>query len=117
MFGDFLASALNQNVGARQLAPLATEIETQTVRWIAELIGFPGNCGGLLVSGGNMANFSCLLAARASQGAMGSAQGRAVARSPAPADLCVDRNAYVAPQGGRSRGARDGCDPLGGGGR
>jgi aromatic-L-amino-acid/L-tryptophan decarboxylase len=67
MFGDFLASALNQNVGARQLAPLATEIEGQAVRWIAELIGFPTGGGGLLVSGGNMANFVCFLAARAAR--------------------------------------------------
>ena len=67
MFGDFLASALNQNVGAWKLAPLAAEIETQTVRWIAEFIGFPTSCGGLLVSGGNMANFVCLLAARAAK--------------------------------------------------
>ena len=67
MFGDFLAAALNQNVGAWRLAPLATEIEGQAVRWIAELIGFPTSCGGLLVSGGNMANFVCFLAARAAK--------------------------------------------------
>jgi aromatic-L-amino-acid/L-tryptophan decarboxylase len=67
MFGDFLAAALNQNVGAWRLGPLATELEGQTVRWIAELIGFPDNCGGLLVSGGNMANFVGFLAARAAK--------------------------------------------------
>jgi glutamate/tyrosine decarboxylase-like PLP-dependent enzyme len=67
MFGDFLAAALNQNAGAWQLAPLATEIERQTVRWVAELIGFPVDCGGLLVSGGNMANFVCFIAARATR--------------------------------------------------
>jgi aromatic-L-amino-acid decarboxylase len=67
MFGDFLAAALNQNVGAWRLAPLATEIEGQVVRWIAELIGFPAGGGGLLVSGGNMANFACFLAARAAK--------------------------------------------------
>lgn len=67
MFADFLAAALNQNVGARQLSPLATEIEGQAVRWIAELIGIPQNCGGLLVSGGNMANCVCFLAARAAK--------------------------------------------------
>jgi glutamate/tyrosine decarboxylase-like PLP-dependent enzyme len=67
MFGDLLAAALNQNVGAWKLAPMATEIEAQTVRWIAEFIGFPTTCGGLLVSGGNMANFVCLLAARAAK--------------------------------------------------
>jgi glutamate/tyrosine decarboxylase-like PLP-dependent enzyme len=67
MLGDFLASALNQNAGAWRLAPLATEIEGQAVRWIAELIGFPTGCGGLLVSGGNMANFVCFVAARAAK--------------------------------------------------
>ena len=69
MFGDFLASALNQNVGASRLAPLATEVEGQAVRWIAELIGYPSSCGGLLVSGGNMANFVCVVAARAAKAA------------------------------------------------
>ncbi len=65
ILGDFLASALNPNVGAWMLSPAATEIEEQTVRWIAELIGFPAGGGGLLVSGGNMANVIGFLAARA----------------------------------------------------
>ena len=64
ILGDFLAAAVNPNVGAWTLSPAATEIESQTVRWIAELIGYPVNCGGLLLSGGNMANFVCFLAAR-----------------------------------------------------
>ena len=46
------------------LSPIATEIEAETMRWIGELVGFrPAD--GLLVSGGNMANFVCLMAARA----------------------------------------------------
>jgi aromatic-L-amino-acid/L-tryptophan decarboxylase len=64
---DLLAAAINQNVGSFKLSPLATEIEAQTVRWIAELIGFPAGGDGLLVSGGNMANFVCFLAARAAK--------------------------------------------------
>jgi glutamate/tyrosine decarboxylase-like PLP-dependent enzyme len=64
MLGDLLASAVNANVGSWRLGPIATEIEAQTVRWIAELLGFPTTGGGLLVSGGNMANFVGLLAAR-----------------------------------------------------
>jgi glutamate/tyrosine decarboxylase-like PLP-dependent enzyme len=67
ILGDFLAAALNPNVGAWALSPAATEIEAQTVRWIASFIGYTENCGGLLVSGGNMANFVCLLAARAAK--------------------------------------------------
>jgi aromatic-L-amino-acid/L-tryptophan decarboxylase len=67
ILGELLASAVNPNVGAWVLSPAATEIEAQTVRWIAAFIGYPADCGGLLVSGGNMANFVCFLAARAAK--------------------------------------------------
>jgi aromatic-L-amino-acid decarboxylase len=68
MLSDLLASAVNPNVGAWTLSPVASEIEAQAVRWMAELIGYPVDCGGLLVSGGNMANFVGFLAARARAG-------------------------------------------------
>ncbi len=64
---DLLASAVNPNLGRWDIAPLATEIEAQTVRWIAELIGYPTDCGGIMVSGGNMANFLGFIAARKAQ--------------------------------------------------
>src|SRR5437868_3307571 len=61
---DLLAASVNPSLGAWGLAPIASEIEAQTVRWIAELLGYPTDCGGLLVSGGNMANFLGFLAGR-----------------------------------------------------
>jgi glutamate/tyrosine decarboxylase-like PLP-dependent enzyme len=61
---DFLAAAVNPNVGANILSPVATEIEKQTVKWLAEFIGVSPDYGGILVSGGNMANFTAFLAAR-----------------------------------------------------
>lgn len=61
---DFLAAAVNPNLGGWTISPIATEIETQTVQWLAELIGYPSSCGGLLTSGGNAANFLAFLAAR-----------------------------------------------------
>src|SRR5262249_34513333 len=67
---DLIASVINCNVGAWKLAPAATEIEVQTIRWIAEFIGYRTDCGGLLVSGGNMANFVGFLAARAAAGGL-----------------------------------------------
>ena len=62
--GELLAAAVNPNVGAWLLSPMASEIEGQTIRWIAEMLSYPVDCGGLFVSGGNMANFVCFLAAR-----------------------------------------------------
>jgi aromatic-L-amino-acid decarboxylase len=61
---DLLAAAVNANVGAWALSPIASEIEAQTLRWIAELLHYPIDSGGLFVSGGNMANLVCLTAAR-----------------------------------------------------
>jgi glutamate/tyrosine decarboxylase-like PLP-dependent enzyme len=68
MLAELLATAVNANVGAWKLSPMATEIEAQTIRWLAQFIGYPTDCGGLLLSGGNMANLTCFLAARAQAG-------------------------------------------------
>jgi aromatic-L-amino-acid decarboxylase len=62
--GDLLAASVNPNVGGWIGGPIANEIEAQTIRWIAEMIGYPTDCGGILVSGGNMGNFVGFLAAR-----------------------------------------------------
>jgi aromatic-L-amino-acid/L-tryptophan decarboxylase len=83
VLGDLLASAVNSNVGSWILAPTATEIEAQTIRWIAELIGYPTDCGGVLVSGGNMANFTCFLAARAAVAGQ-EVRGRGLGAADAP---------------------------------
>ncbi len=64
VLADMLAATINPNVGAQILSPIATEIETQTVKWLAEFIGVGPGYGGLLVSGGNMANFTGFLAGR-----------------------------------------------------
>jgi aromatic-L-amino-acid decarboxylase len=69
MLADLLAAAINPNGGAFVLSPVATEIERQAVRWVAELLGYPTNCGGIMVSGGNMANMVALLAARRARAA------------------------------------------------
>jgi glutamate/tyrosine decarboxylase-like PLP-dependent enzyme len=62
--GELLAAAVNPNVGGWVLAPMACEMEAQTIRWIAEMIGYPREAGGILVTGGTMANFLGFLAGR-----------------------------------------------------
>jgi aromatic-L-amino-acid decarboxylase len=61
---DLLTATINANVGANVLSPIATAIEKQTVKWLAEFINVSPDYGGVLVSGGNMANFTAFLAAR-----------------------------------------------------
>ena len=51
VLGDLLAAGINPNCGGWPLSPTASAIEMQTVGWIAELIGYPTPCGGLLCSG------------------------------------------------------------------
>ncbi len=61
---DMLAAAINPNLATWAVGPVASEIERQSVQWIAELMGYPRQAGGLLVSGGTVANITALLAAR-----------------------------------------------------
>jgi len=62
---DLLAAALNMNVGGWMLSPAASEIELGLTRWFAtDVFGLPDGAGGLITSGGAMANFVGLKAAR-----------------------------------------------------
>ena len=65
--GSLVASALNINVTGWRSAPVGTEIERLAIRWLQEMIGYPRDAGGLFVSGGSMANFAGLAAARSAK--------------------------------------------------
>jgi aromatic-L-amino-acid/L-tryptophan decarboxylase len=59
---DYLAASMNPNCWGGDHA--AIHIEHRVMRWLAELLGFPPEAEGILVSGGSMANFTALAAAR-----------------------------------------------------
>jgi len=59
---DFLAAVVNPNMGGGNHA--ANHVEAQVVDWCKEIVGFPPESSGLLVSGGSMANFVGLAVAR-----------------------------------------------------
>ena len=54
----------NQHAGSTLQSGGATAIERATVRWLADEAGFPEGAGGLVVSGGSIANLTALVAAR-----------------------------------------------------
>jgi aromatic-L-amino-acid/L-tryptophan decarboxylase len=68
---DMLASALNSNVTSWRSAPASTEVERLTIDWIKQLLDYPADAAGLFVSGGSMANFSALAAARGAKAQAG----------------------------------------------
>ncbi len=59
---DYLASAMNPNCWGGDHA--AIHVERQVVRWLATGLGLPETAEGILTSGGSMANFTALAAAR-----------------------------------------------------
>ena len=61
---DLVAAAINQNVGGWRLGPGATELELYLMSWFARRFGMPERAGGLVTSGGSMANFVALKVAR-----------------------------------------------------
>ncbi|RPI91876.1 MAG: amino acid decarboxylase, partial [Chloroflexi bacterium] len=60
--GEFLAAVMNPNLGGGN--HVASLVEGQVVNWMKEVLGFPRDASGLLVSGGSMANFVGLSVAR-----------------------------------------------------
>lgn len=62
MMAEMLASAMNPHMAGFNQAPAL--VEKQVVRWIAELMGYPANASGVLVSGGTIANILGLAVAR-----------------------------------------------------
>jgi glutamate/tyrosine decarboxylase-like PLP-dependent enzyme len=61
---ELLAAGLNPCLGGYRLGPGATEIELQLTRWLAERFGLPPGSGGMIMTGGAMANFVGLKCAR-----------------------------------------------------
>jgi len=62
--GGLLTSALNINVTCWRSAPAGADLEHVVIAWLKQMIGYPAEAAGLLVSGGSMANFAALAAAR-----------------------------------------------------
>jgi len=60
----WLAAAWDQNAMSSASSPVAARLEEIVLPWLAELLGLPLDCGGALVTGAMMANFTALAAAR-----------------------------------------------------
>jgi aromatic-L-amino-acid decarboxylase len=62
--GDLIADAVNRYVGVFAAAPGLAQIESNVIRWFCEIVGYPESAGGILTTGGSLANFSAVVTAR-----------------------------------------------------
>jgi aromatic-L-amino-acid/L-tryptophan decarboxylase len=94
---DYLAAAMNPNCWGGDHA--AVHVEKEVMRWIAEIVGYPESAEGILVSGGSMANFTALAAARRAvtpgnvreDGLAGEGRPRLVVYASDQVHHCVDK--------------------------
>jgi len=64
---DFMACATNRFVGVSAAAPALAQIERTTIEWLAAMIGYPADAGGILTSGGSLSNLTAIVCARAAR--------------------------------------------------
>jgi glutamate/tyrosine decarboxylase-like PLP-dependent enzyme len=91
--GEMIAAGTNPFLGSWLGGATFGALELTTLRWIAELVGYPTDAAGLLTSGGSMANLSALAAARARHGA--DALTRGVIYASREGHASVDKAATV----------------------
>jgi glutamate/tyrosine decarboxylase-like PLP-dependent enzyme len=61
---DWFAILIDQNAGAWDMSPIATQLEELSLAWLQDLFGLPQAWGGVLTTGATTANFAALAAAR-----------------------------------------------------
>ena len=64
---DLIATATNRYVGVFAAAPALAQLEANVVRWFCEIVGYGRKSGGVLTTGGSMANFIAMVTARKAQ--------------------------------------------------
>ncbi|MGD2136051.1 MAG: aminotransferase class I/II-fold pyridoxal phosphate-dependent enzyme, partial [Gemmatimonadales bacterium] len=62
--GDLIAAAVNRYSGVWLPAPALVQLESNVVRWFAEIVGYPREARGVLTTGGSLANLSAIITAR-----------------------------------------------------
>ena len=60
----WLVTAWDQNAGLFAATPVSTVLEEVSLGWLLEALALPSRCGAAFVTGGTMANFTALAAAR-----------------------------------------------------
>src|SRR5215203_523782 len=61
---DLVSDATNRFVGVWQAAPALVQLETNVIEWFCAMLGLPAGAGGVLTTGGSLANLVAVITAR-----------------------------------------------------
>jgi aromatic-L-amino-acid/L-tryptophan decarboxylase len=98
-FADLLAGVMNSNVAIGDQSALY--VDKQVINWCKELLNFPADGSGMLVSGGSIANITALIVARntiianAKNSGVYAAPGKLTAYCSAETHNCLGKAAEV----------------------
>lgn len=94
--GDYMADVTNRFAGVFYASPGAVVMENMLIRWMAEMVGYPTDCGGNLTSGGSIANLISIVTARDKKKMTGAAVEKGVIYASAHQHHCVDKAIRIA---------------------
>lgn len=63
-WGAYLGAVTNQYTGGAHAAPGMVALEESVLTWMASVVGLPDGAGGILLSGGSLANLTAVVTAR-----------------------------------------------------
>src|SRR5262245_28903751 len=61
---DLITAATNRYIGTFECAPGLVQLEANVIAWFCAMLGLPEGSGGILTSGGSLANFGAIVTAR-----------------------------------------------------
>ncbi len=91
---DLIADTTNRFTGTWAAAPPLVQLEANVLEWFREWMGMPPGTAGLLTSGGSLASFAAIVAAR--EKLLGPALREGVLYSSRQAHLCIGKAARLA---------------------
>ena len=93
--GDYLAAITNKYAGVFFAGPGAVRVENQMIKFCAEAIGFTGNYGGNLASGGSVANLIAITAGRDAHNIKGADFHKTVIYGSKHMHHCLDKSIRI----------------------
>ena len=97
--GDYLAAVTNKYSGVFFAGPGAVRMENMMVRWVADLVGYPGGAAGSIASGGSIATLTAIVSAREAHGLRAADFASAVVYLTSQAHHCVPKGLHIAGMG------------------